>query len=218
VTQNSRSPDTVQPEPLVAVATAVRDFGHLVTSRTLRDRQLAAEIVDKLAKLAARVDALPPMERDRESELGRMLESPAGDGEPISAGVHCPVTGPGNPLGLAGTVVRDGDTAVGRFTFRAASAGLPGVAHGGHLAAAIDGLLGLAAVHLTGTQVVTANLEIDYLAPVPVDEEMVITARVISRTGRKYVVGAVGRCAGTDVVRATSLFIAPRWAGESAQA
>jgi acyl-coenzyme A thioesterase PaaI-like protein len=217
VTQNDHASDTVKSEPLVAVAAAIRDFGHLLTSRTLRDRQLAAEIVDTLAKLAARVDALAPMERDRQVELGRMLESPAGDGEPMSAGVHCPVTGPGNPLGLAGTVVREGDTAVGRFIFRAASAGLPGVAHGGHLAAAIDGLLGLAAVHLTSTPVVTANLEIDYLAPVPVDEEVIITARVISHTGRKYVVGAAGRCAGTDVVRATSLFIAPRWAGESAR-
>lgn len=177
---------------------------------------MADEIVDALAQLAARVDALAPTERDREAELDRMIGSPASDGDPMSAGIHCPVTGPGNPLGLAGTVVRDGDTAVGRFTFRAASAGLPRVAHGGHLAAAIDGLLGLAAVHLTSTPVVTANLEIDYLAPVPVDEEVIITAQVISHTGRKYVVGAVGRCADTDVVRATSLFIAPRWAAEPA--
>jgi acyl-coenzyme A thioesterase PaaI-like protein len=212
VTQNDSSADTFPDDPVVAVATAVRDFGHLVASRSLEDRELAAEIVGALAKLAVQVDGLEPNMRDRESELAELLDSPAADGEPMSVGIRCPVTGAGNPLGLAGSVVRDGDTAVGRFTFQAASAGLPGVAHGGHLAAAIDGMLGLAVVHLTSTPVVTANLEIDYLAPVPLNEEVVITAYVRSHTGRKYVVAATASCGDTDLVRATSLFITPRWA------
>jgi acyl-coenzyme A thioesterase PaaI-like protein len=210
--QNEGSSTSLQEDPLVAAAAAVRDFGHLVAEHAVDDPQIATEIVDALAALTRRVEALPARERDQGAELTAMLGSPAGDGEPISAGSHCPVTGAGNPHGLAGTAVRNGATAVGRFTFRAASAGLPDVVHGGHLAAAIDGMLGLAAVKLTGTPMVTANLEIDYLAPVPINEEVVITVEVVSHIGRKCVMGAVGQRNGMDCFRAKSLFITPRQA------
>ena len=211
---NDHSPVHPPTDPLVAVAGAVRTFGHLVSSRDLDDPLIAADIVDVLDALAARVTALPPSERNPEVELATIVGSPDAQGEPVSAGTHCPVTGAGNPLGLAGRVVRDGATMVGHFTFGSASAGLPKVVHGGHLAAAVDGMLGLAAVKLTGAPMITANLEIDYLAPVPIDEEVVITVQVVSHVGRKCVMGALGQRDGKDFLKAMSLLLTPRQPAE----
>ena len=103
------------------------------------------------------------------------------------------------------------------FTFGSASAGLPKVVHGGHLAAAVDGMLGRAAVQLTGAPMITANLEIDFLAPVPIDEEVVITVHVVSHVGRKCIMGALGQRDGKDFLKAKSLLLTPRQPAQPAQ-
>jgi acyl-coenzyme A thioesterase PaaI-like protein len=208
---DARSPAArVGADALDQVAAAMRDLGHRVAEHEIADGKVAAEIAGTLRLLAAQVASLPPLQRDQQAELERMLGARAEDGDPLSAGPHCPVTGSGNPLGLAGIVTRQGDEAVGRFTFQAASSGLPGITHGGHVAAAIDGLLGLALVQIGRTAAVTARLTINYLAPVPTGREIVFIARITEQNGRKYTVEAVGRLEDQDIVRASALFIRPR--------
>lgn len=88
--------------------------------------------------------------------------------------------------------------------------GAPGLAHGGLLSCALDETMGTAA-WLLGTPAVTARLETDFCAPVPVGSVLDIRARCTAVAGRKIFLAAEGRIGGAqgpEAVRATALFLA----------
>ncbi|NXS12307.1 THEM4 thioesterase, partial [Neodrepanis coruscans] len=62
--------------------------------------------------------------------------------------------------------------------------GHPGLTHGGALATLIDSSLGTLALAVAG-RVVTANLSIDYVAPVPLGTVVLVDARLEWQEGRK---------------------------------
>jgi acyl-coenzyme A thioesterase PaaI-like protein len=70
------------------------------------------------------------------------------------------------------------------FIVTAAHQGAPGLIHGGLLAAAFDEVLG-ALNWVVGAPAVTARLETDFRAPVPVGSTVVIVAKIEGVSGRK---------------------------------
>ncbi|NXS56549.1 THEM4 thioesterase, partial [Brachypteracias leptosomus] len=82
--------------------------------------------------------------------------------------------------------------------------GHPGLTHGGAIATILDTTLGTCALAVAG-KVVTANLSIDYLAPVPLGTVLLVEARAERLEGRKvFVTGHVrGADGGTEHARAT---------------
>ncbi|NXN97979.1 THEM4 thioesterase, partial [Rhinopomastus cyanomelas] len=86
--------------------------------------------------------------------------------------------------------------------------GHPGLIHGGAMATMVDSTLGTCALAVAG-RVVTANLSIDYLAPVPLGTVLLVEGQVERLEGRKvFLSGCVrGADGDTEFARATGLFI-----------
>ncbi|XP_050840530.1 acyl-coenzyme A thioesterase THEM4-like isoform X1 [Serinus canaria] len=86
--------------------------------------------------------------------------------------------------------------------------GHPGLAHGGAIATLIDTSLGTLALAVAG-RVVTANLSIDYVAPVPLLSVLLLQAFLQRRQGRKLFLGCdLWDAEGTTLhAKATGLFI-----------
>lgn len=121
---------------------------------------------------------------------------------------YCFGCGRDHPSGLHLTITAgDGLTMTGRFTVAEEHQGAPGLVHGGILAAAFDEVLG-ASNWLLLTPAVTAHLEVDFRAPVPVGRTVHIDARIDSVDGRKVHTSGVGHFDdGTLVAQAQGLFI-----------
>ncbi|XP_074930935.1 acyl-coenzyme A thioesterase THEM4-like [Phalacrocorax aristotelis] len=88
--------------------------------------------------------------------------------------------------------------------------GHPGLTHGGAIAAIVDSALGTCAVAVAG-KVMTANLSIDYVAPVPLGAVVLLDGRAERLEGRKVFLSCDIRSTGGDTLhaRATGLFIRP---------
>lgn len=67
--------------------------------------------------------------------------------------------------------------------------GAPGIVHGGIVAAVLDEACGQVA-RLAAAPAVTSRLEIRYLAPVPVDQELKVGAEIVESGGRSAVAEA----------------------------
>ncbi|NXY89762.1 THEM4 thioesterase, partial [Alcedo cyanopectus] len=79
--------------------------------------------------------------------------------------------------------------------------GHPGLTHGGAIAAILDSALGTCALAVAG-KVVTANLSIDYLAPVPLGTVLLVEAQAERQEGRKVFLCGQVRGADGDTVHA----------------
>jgi acyl-coenzyme A thioesterase PaaI-like protein len=97
---------------------------------------------------------------------------------------HSPLIGLANPLSPPLTFEFDAEQVRGFVTFGSAYEGPPGCVHGGYVAAAFDELLG-AAQSLTGTQGMTARLEVNYRSPTPLHQPLRMEAFPTKREGRK---------------------------------
>ncbi|WP_030914822.1 PaaI family thioesterase [Streptosporangium amethystogenes] len=138
---------------------------------------------------------------------------PGGPAPGTALGSHysgCFGCGEDHPTGLRLTAVTpDGVTVIATFTVGTAHQGAPGLAHGGVLATAMDEVIGML-VWLFQRPYVTARLETDYLAPVPVGTVLHMRAWCNGMSGRKAYLEAEGRIGSPDgpvAVRAAALFI-----------
>jgi acyl-coenzyme A thioesterase PaaI-like protein len=120
----------------------------------------------------------------------------------------CFICGPHNPDGMG----LDWYVRAGRihsaFRFRTAHQGPRNHVHGGAAAAVLDEAMG-AAVWRAGHQVLAANLQVDFRAPVPIDVDVEVEAWVTSVDGRKAYASARLCVAGRrdPLVEATGLFV-----------
>jgi uncharacterized protein (TIGR00369 family) len=119
----------------------------------------------------------------------------------------CYGCGDSNPEGLhiefdvAGTLV------TGRFTPRKVHQGFPGVAHGGIAAAVLDEAMGWA-MYAAGAWAMTARMEVRYRRPLPLGEELKVTAQVTRDRGRRLETEARLQTASGEVLaEATGLFL-----------
>lgn len=93
-----------------------------------------------------------------------------------------------------------------RFTVGEHHQGAPGLAHGGVLAVALDEVMG-ASNWLLMAPAVTARLEVDFRAPVPVDQTVHLTATIVAQSGRKVFTEAEARSGSVEVLHARGLFL-----------
>lgn len=124
---------------------------------------------------------------------------------------HCFICGPGNPIGLKTRPICD--AATGRawmtVTIPAAYQGWEGMAHGGIIAALLDEVSAYAAMSVT-TQIVTGELKIRYLKPVPIEREITLEAHVGERIRRSIKVEAVLTFQGDTLARSEARMVVLR--------
>jgi len=92
---------------------------------------------------------------------------------------YCFVCGRDNPIGLYLRFDEDdAGRVMARFTPRQEHQGYPGILHGGLAAAVLDETLGRVAIG-RGTWMVTGKLELRFLKPVPVEEELIVVGECL---------------------------------------
>ncbi len=145
------------------------------------------------------------MAATRRSETGRRRASrprarPALHPAPLE---ECVICGSRSRTGLRVRFRRRGDAIVTSFTPGRAQQGYRGLMSGGILAAIFDCLHYRLALVRGVVLAVTARIEVDYRAPVPLGRPVRFEARLVARRGRVFDTRAVARLAG-GVVAAES--------------
>ncbi len=122
-----------------------------------------------------------------------------------------PTIGLGNPMSPPVVMARTETGVETRVTLDRRFEGPPGFVHGGVTGLLLDEVLGEAATH-AGHWGMTAFLNISYHRALPLDVELLLTARVTHHEGRKaFVSGEISQAAeSTPSVTAEALFVTPR--------
>lgn len=120
----------------------------------------------------------------------------------------CFICGPANPIGLK--VKPSRDEAAGRAWLTVVIPpeyqGWEGIAHGGIVAALLDEVSAYAGMAVS-KQIVTAELNIRYLRPVPIGREVTIEAQVREQVRRSVMVVATMTCQGEVLARSTGRMV-----------
>lgn len=117
--------------------------------------------------------------------------------------------GAANPRGMLLTFEQDDATQRIRGNFRlgAEYQGGGGFIHGGIIALVLDEAMGKVN-RFTGVRAVTAELTIEYIRPIPVDEDLVVEAHQVEQNGRShYHVGQIANRAGKILARGKGRFV-----------
>jgi len=192
----------------VTVASALRELGHDFVARDLSDSQLG-DLALRLDDIRGVVRSAPLRDRSATNEHVKSFtfvfpeDQPAGRQHFFLDSV---VSGSANPMGLDATVWRDADVAVMEVNFGKAFEGAPGRAHGGVVAALVDETMGfVSAIH--GMIAFTAQLNIKFLSPAPINEPVVARAWRTGHEGRKLYVEAEVRSGESLIATADAVFI-----------
>lgn len=124
---------------------------------------------------------------------------------------HCFICGPGNPIGLKAkpTCDKAAERAWLTVVIPAHYQGWEGMAHGGIIAALLDEVSAYAAMSVT-RQIVTGELKIRYLKPVPIGRELRAEAQVSEHIRRSIRVDAVLTCDGEILARSEAKMVVLR--------
>ena len=117
--------------------------------------------------------------------------------------------GAANPRGMLLTFEQDDATRRIRGAFRlgAEYQGGGGFIHGGIIALVLDEAMGKVN-RFRGVRAVTAELTIEYIRPIPVDEDLVIEAHEVEKDGRSlHYVGEIANRAGKVLARGKGRFV-----------
>jgi uncharacterized protein (TIGR00369 family) len=119
----------------------------------------------------------------------------------------CYGCGARNPEGLHVQFEVDGPNVRGIFQPRQVHQGFPGVAHGGVGATVMDEAMGWA-MYAAGAWAMTVKLEVRYRRPLPLDQQISVTATVTRDRGKRLEASAELRDeSGTLLAQATGLFL-----------
>jgi uncharacterized protein (TIGR00369 family) len=117
--------------------------------------------------------------------------------------------GGANARGMRLTFEQDDAARCIRGTFRLGHeySGAPGFAHGGIIATLLDEAMGKVN-RFRGVLALTAELNVEYLRPVPVEQEIVVEAREIEKNGRSlYHTGEIRNAEGKVLARGRGRFV-----------
>lgn len=131
-------------------------------------------------------------------------------GEQMAHFEECIVSGRANPMGIVMDVRREGMSAVAHLNLGAAFEGAPKRAHGGIVAAILDDIMGYV-LTVENTPAYTGTMQVRYAAPTPVETDLVATAWMESRDGRKLTMQSTLKMLdGTILAEGSGVFIAIR--------
>jgi acyl-coenzyme A thioesterase PaaI-like protein len=189
-------------------AAALRDLSHALVAHEPDDEALLALAADVRAYTAT-LDAAP--NRDRLA----LMRASAQDGsvfgaEDRSGFADRAVAGRDNPGAIDIEVMFEPDEVVAHVVLRRAFEGAPGRAHGGIVAAAFDDVTGFV-IGFAGEPAFTGELTVRYVAPVPIEQTLVMRARLTGRERRKLFIEAEAH-AGEQLVatcKATYITVDP---------
>lgn len=116
------------------------------------------------------------------------------------------VGGSANPTSVELEVRYEGDEVVAEVLLRRAFEGAPGRAHGGIVAAAFDDVTGFV-IGMLHEPAFTGELTVRYVAPVPVDETLVMRARLDGRERRKLFISADAHAGAKLVATCRAIYI-----------
>jgi acyl-coenzyme A thioesterase PaaI-like protein len=192
----------------VEVASQFRELGHEFLARDVDDDRLE-EMSSRLGELLLMVRSGTPRVRTAPSgslASFKMAIPEVGKDERHQLFSDSIVTGAANPMGLGGYLWREGDVAVQEVTLGKAFEGAPGRAHGGIIAAIIDETMGLV-LAINSQLAFTAQLDIAFVAPAPINVPLTARAWLREQNGRKISIEANVEADGGLIAKATALFI-----------
>ncbi len=114
--------------------------------------------------------------------------------------------GASNPLSPPLRLERQGDRIVGLVTFRDGHVGAPGWVHGGMVSCCFDQVLGYVLIS-EGIAVVTGSLQVKYVSPTPLGQELRFEAWMAGSEGRRYQVQGVCKAGDVVTAEATGTFV-----------
>ena len=95
----------------------------------------------------------------------------------------------------------------GTFRLGAEYQGGPGFVHGGIIATLLDEVMGKVG-RFRGVRTVTAELQVEYLRPVPVDEDIVLEGWEVEKKGRNlFHAGEIRSASGAVLARGKGRFV-----------
>jgi acyl-coenzyme A thioesterase PaaI-like protein len=189
-------------------ASLMRELGHAVVGHTLSDDQLDA-LSEQLDGLRREISDAPirvrEFSRDRLDDVSLAIPTfdELGTRQLFADSF---VSGAANPMGLAAQLWREGEVACMQVTLGKAFEGAPGRAHGGVVAALLDEVMGVMNV-INGAMAFTANLNITYHAPTPLNEAIIARAWLEHKDDRKHFVEATLHANELLVASSKALFI-----------
>lgn len=151
----------------------------------------APEMAADFEDLAERLEALGTMEV-RQTELNRRTRNPA--------------TGSMNPIAPPITVDIVDNIVLSTVSFSEAYQGPPGTVHGGWVAALLDETMGRTRL-LVDNNVVTGSLHVRYVAPTPINTDLVGRAWIVDRQTKKMIVYGEIRAGETVTATAEGVFV-----------
>lgn len=160
--------------------------------------QRLGEIEALAARLAELVGETPDLRDD-----GPLPTHPAPDGALVE---RSPISGRANPLAPPVHYSFEGDVTRAWTVFSSAYEGPPGGVHGGHIAAVMDEVLGVAQMS-SGAAGFTGTLTVRFHALTPLGERIEYVARPVRQDGRKLHVHATATAGGVVVAEGEGLFI-----------
>jgi acyl-coenzyme A thioesterase PaaI-like protein len=168
-------------------AAALRDLNHALVAHEPDDETLLA-IASEARTHVATLNATPNRDRlafMRAATQGRRF--PGGDDR--SGFADRAVAGGDNPGSVDLDVTFDDDEVVARVVLRRGFEGAPGRAHGGIVAAVFDDVTGFV-IAMVEEPSFTGELTVRYVAPVPIEQPLVMRARLTGRERRKLFIEA----------------------------
>jgi acyl-coenzyme A thioesterase PaaI-like protein len=194
-------------DPRVAAAAAIRRLGHAMVAHDTDD-ELLRRIAAQASATADVVESGPRRVRPIATLKQQMWELPPPDGGRMGHFTECVVSGESNPLGIGIEVRREGEEAVAHVNLGAAFEGAPLRAHGGVVAAIFDDVMGYVLL-VKRVPAFTGRLSVTYLAPTPVQSDLVARAWLARREDRKlWMESSLSTDDGSVIATAEALFIA----------
>lgn len=200
----------IYPDPALEArrraADALRDLSEALVGHAA-DEGTLAEVARWARGTAGVVRRGPRLERAEDYQRRRYTDPPPPDGAEVLTFSDRPISGPANPAAFRMSIRRQGDEAVARVVFDRRAESSPGRAHGGMTAAVFDDVMGYVNV-IDGVAAYTLELQVRYIAGMPLHEPVEVRARTVEVTGRRSTVTAEARVVrdGTLVGEARAVF------------
>jgi acyl-coenzyme A thioesterase PaaI-like protein len=203
------------PEPGIdartEAAAALRDLNHAFVAHHATDDELRALAASARAATAT---LRAGERRDRLALMRAAIAAAPEDGDEVTFPAATPgsgfsdraVAGTTNPTSADIDVHFEGDEAVADVVLRRAFEGAPGRAHGGIVAAAFDDVTGYV-IGLLREPAFTGELTVRFHAPVPVEERLVMRARLDGRERRKLFISADAHAGDLLVASCRAIYV-----------